>query len=300
MKAQTMMSTRWLKSVGTLAFALALTLPGVAHAQKAFDTPQAAADALVDSLARHDDAQLREVLGPDYRRLISFDEFSTEDRLDFLAAWAKAHRIVRDNERTARLELNGTWTLPIPIVQTGKAWRFDTKAGLKEMHTRRVGRNELAAIRSLLAYVDAQREYAAKDRDGDGVTSYAQKILSSPGKRDGLFWPAMDGEPESPLGPLFEGKDVKDGYHGHRFRVLKAQGPAAKGGARNYVKDGRMTEGFALVGWPVRYGETGVMTFIVNQDGVVFQKHLGPQSGAIAGSMVRFDPDASWEIVPKP
>jgi len=300
MKAQTMMSTRWLKSVGTLAFVLALTLPGVADAQKAFDTPQAAVDALVDSLARHDNAQLREVLGPDYRRLISFDELYTEDRLDFLAAWAKAHRIVRDNERTARLELNGTWTLPIPIVQTGNAWRFDTKAGLKEMHTRRVGRNELAAIHSLHAYVDAQREYAAKDRDGDGVPNYAQKIMSSPGKQDGLFWPAKDGEPESPLGPLFEGKDLKDGYHGYRFRVLKAQGPAAKGGARNYVKDGRMTEGFALVGWPVRYGETGVMTFIVNQDGVVYQKHLGPRSGAIAGNMVRFDPDASWKNVPRP
>ena len=240
------------------------------------------------------------VLGPDYRQLISLDELSTEDRYDFLAAWAKGHRIVRDNERTARLELNGTWTLPMPIVQTGKGWKFDTQAGLKEMHTRRIGRNELAAIQSLHAYVDAQREYAAKDRDGDGVPNYAQKILSSPGKRDGLSWPTTAGEPESPLGPLFEGKDLKDGYHGYRFHILKAQGPAAKGGARNYVKDGRMTEGFALVGWPVRYGETGVMTFIVNQDGVVYQKHLGPRSGAIAGAMVRFDPDASWKVVPQP
>jgi hypothetical protein len=300
MKDKKVMSTRWLKSVGTLAFALALSLPGVAGAQKAFDTPQAAVDALVDSLARQDNAQLRNILGPDYRQLISLDELSSEDRYDFLAAWAKGHRILRDNERKARLELKGTWTLPLPIVQTGNVWKFDTRAGLKEMHTRRIGRNELAAIQSLHAYVDAQREYATKDRDGDGVPNYAQKILSSPGKRDGLSWPTTAGEPESPLGPLFEGKDLKDGYHGYRFHVLKAQGPAAKGGARNYVKAGRMTEGFGLVGWPVRYGETGVMTFIVNQDGVVYQKHLGPRSGAIASAMARFDPDASWKSVAQP
>jgi hypothetical protein len=150
------------------------------------------------------------------------------------------------------------------------------------------------------AYVDAQREYAAKDRDGDGVPYYAQKILSSPGKKDGLSWPTTAGEPESPLGPLFEARDLRDGYHGYRFHILKAQGPAAQGGARNYVKGGRMTEGFALVGWPARYGETGVMTFIVNQDGVVFQKPLGPQSGAIAGAMTRFNPDPSWKAVPQP
>lgn len=300
MKEEKMMNIRWLKLVGTLAFTLALTLPGAAGAQKAFGSPQAAVDALVDSVARQDNAQLREVLGPDYGQLISLDQLSTEDRYDFLAAWAKGHRILRDNERMARLELNGTWTLPVPIVQTGKGWKFDTQAGLKEMHTRRIGRNELAAIQSLHAYVDAQREYALKDRDGDGVPSYAQKILSSPGKKDGLSWPTTAGEPESPLGPLFEAKDLKDGYHGYRFQILKAQGPAAPGGARNYVKGGRMTEGFALVAWPARYGETGVMTFMVNQDGVVYQKHLGPRSGANAGAMVRFDPDASWKIVPQP
>jgi len=147
---------------------------------------------------------------------------------------------------------------------------------------------------------EAQREYAGQHRNGDGIREFAQKILSSPGKHDGLYWPTADGEPESPAGPLLETKDLKDGYHGYRFRILKAQGKAAPGGARSYVKDGRMTEGFALVGWPARYNETGLMTFIVNQDGAVYQKHLGPNSASIAGAMTRFDPDASWTALPAP
>jgi len=150
------------------------------------------------------------------------------------------------------------------------------------------------------AYVEAQREYAAQDRNGDGIREFAQKILSSPGKQDGLSWPTPPGEPESPAGPLLETKDLKDGYHGYRFRILKAQGKAAPGGARSYVKDGRMTEGFALIGWPARYGETGLMTFVVNQDGIVYQKHLWPNSAAIAGAMTRFDPDPSWTALPTP
>jgi len=294
------MRNRCLKGVATLIFALAVAVPCMAGVQKIFATPEAAVDALVDSVARQDDAELRAVLGSDYGQLISLDALSAEDRYDFLAAWAKGHRIALDNERTARLELNGGWTLPMPIIQTGNGWKFDVQAGRKEMRTRRIGRNELAAIQSMHAYVDAQREYAAKDLNGDGILDFAQKILSSSGKKDGLSWPAAAGEPESPLGPLFETKDLKDGYHGYRFHILKAQGPAAQGGARNYVQGGRMTEGFALVGWPARYGETGVMTFIVNHDGVVYQKPLGPQSGAIAGAMTRFNPDPSWKALPVP
>ena len=152
----------------------------------------------------------------------------------------------------------------------------------------------------MYAYVDAQREYAAQDRNGDGVLEFAQKILSSPGKQDGLSWPTAADEPESPAGPLLETKDLQDGYHGYRFRILKAQGKAAQGGARNYVNAGRMTEGFALVGWPARYGETGLVSFVVNQDGTVYQKDLGPRSAAIAGAMTRFDPDASWTALPAP
>ncbi len=136
--------------------------------------------------------------------------------------------------------------------------------------------------------------------DISGNREFAQKILSSPGRRDGLYWPTAEGEPESPLGPLLETKDLKDGYHGYRFRILKAQGKAAPGGEKRYVSSGRMSEGFAAVGWPARPGETGLMTFIVNHDGVVYQKYLGPNTAAIAGAMTRFDPDASWTAVPAP
>ncbi len=295
-----MMSNRWFKSAAALLLGLALSVPlGAAAApQKTFATPEIAVEALVDSLARNDDAEMRAILGLKYNQLLSLDDPSAEDRLAFLAAWAKGHRILRDSDTLAHLEVSSGWTFPIPVVRNASGWVFDTQAGKEEMRTRRIGRNELAAIETMRAYVEAQGEYAEQDRNGDGIREFAQKILSSPGKHDGLYWPTADGEPESPAGPLLETRDLKDGYHGYRFRILKAQGKAAPGGARSYVKDGRMTEGFALVAWPARYGETGVMTFIVNQDGVVYQKYLGPNTATIAGAMTRFDPDASWTALP--
>ena len=297
-----MMSNRWFKSAAALLFGLALSVPLCAAAgpQKTFATPEIAVEALVDSLARNDDAEMRAILGLKYDQLLSLDHLSAEDRLAFLAAWAKGHRILRDSDTLAHLEVSSGWTLPIPVVRNASGWVFDTQAGKEEMRTRRIGRNELAAIETMRAYVDAQQEYAEQDRNGDGIREFAQKILSSPGKQDGLSWPTADDEPESPAGPLLETRDLKDGYHGYRFRILKAQGKAAPGGARSYMKDGRMTEGFALVGWPARYNETGLMTFIVNQDGAVYQKHLGPNSASIAGAMTRFDPDASWTALPAP
>ena len=270
-----MMSNRWLKGAAALLFALALSGPSVAAGtQKTFASPEIAVEALVDSLARNDDDEMRAILGLEYDKLLSLDALAAEDRLAFLAAWANGHRILRDSDTLARLEVSSGWTLPIPLVRNAGGWVFDTKAGKEEMRIRRIGRNELAAIETMYAYVEAQREYAEQDRNGDGIREFAQKILSSPGKRDGLFWPTADGEPESPAGPLLETKDLKDGYHGYRFRILKAQGKAAPGGARSYVRDGRMTEGFALIGWPARHGETGLMTFVVNQDGIVYQKYL--------------------------
>jgi len=285
---------------GAAALLFTLALPCVAGTQKTFASPEAAAEALVDGIARQDDAELRTVLGSGHQRLIPFDDISAEDRIAFLEAWARGHRIKRVSDSDARLELDGGWTLPIPIVRTRAGWSFDIRAGREEMRTRRIGRNELAAIQSMYAYVEAQQEYAAQDRNGDGVVEYAQKVLSSPGARDGLYWPTAAGDPESPLGPLFDTKNLKDGYNGYRFRILKAQGPAARDGARSYVRDGRMTDGYALVAWPARYDETGVMTFIVSQDGVVYEKHLGPDTATIAGAMTRFDPDASWTALPAP
>jgi hypothetical protein len=296
-----MMSNRWLKGAAALLFALALSGPSVAAGtQKTFASPEIAVEALVDSLARNDDDEMRAILGLEYDKLLSLDALAAEDRLAFLAAWANGHRILRDSDTLARLEVSSGWALPIPLVRNAGGWVFDTKAGKEEMRIRRIGRNELAAIETMYAFVEAQREYAEQDRNGNGIREFAQKILSSPGKRDGLFWPTADGEPESPAGPLLETKDLKDGYHGYRFRILKAQGKAAPGGARSYVRDGRMTEGFALIGWPARHGETGLMTFVVNQDGIVYQKYLGPNSTAIAKAMTRFDPDPSWTALPAP
>ncbi|MFO1315101.1 MAG: DUF2950 domain-containing protein [Burkholderiales bacterium] len=301
MKQRTAMRNAVVAAATAALLAVAMALPGVASAQKAFATPEAATEALVDSLARHDDAELAVVLGREWRRVMPVGDVSENDRTDFLAAWAKGHRIVRTGDGQAKLELADGWTLPIPLAHGSAGWAFDTAAGADEMRTRRIGRNELAAIQSLYAYVDAQREYATQDRNGDGVLEYAQRILSTPGRRDGLYWSAAAGEPESPAGPLLATEDLKDGYHGYKFRILKGQGPAAHGGARGYVdRAGRMTNGFALVAWPARYGETGVMTFIVNHDGVAYQKNLGPATAAIAGAMARFDPDPTWQALPAP
>ena len=294
-----MMKNRWLQGFTALLCALALSgQVAAAGVQRTFASPELAVNALVDGVARNDGAEVRSILGIQSEELVPLDSVSLDDRLAFLAAWAQGHRILEDGDKVARLELSTGWTLPIPLVRTSQGWVFDTQAGKAEVRVRRLGRNELAAIETMRAYVEAQEEYAEQDRNGDGIREFAQKVLSSPGKQDGLYWPTADGEPESPAGPLLETRDLKDGYHGYRFRILKAQGKAAPGGALSYVKDGRMTEGFALVGWPARYNETGLMTFIVNQDGVVYQKYLGPDTAAIAGAMTRFDPDASWTALP--
>lgn len=288
-------------SAAMVLLAVGATLPGVAAAQRAFATAEAAVDALVDGLARNDDAQLAIVLGRDYRRVLPAGDVTDGDRTAFLAAWAKGHRIVTSGDSGAKLEVADGWTLPIPLVRGTSGWTFDTTAAADQMRTRRIGRNELAAINAIYAYVDAQREYATEDRNGDGVLEYAQRILSTEGKRDGLYWPTAAGEPPSPAGPLLYTTDLKDGYHGYRFRILKGQGPAARGGARSYVDGaGRMTNGFALVAWPARYGETGVMTFVVNHDGVAYQKNLGLSTAAVAGGTTRFDPDPTWQALPAP
>jgi hypothetical protein len=280
-----------------LLAALAIAAPTMA--QRIFPTPEAAVNALVDGLARSDDAQVRGVLGPDHRRLIPVDAATGEDVTDFLAAWAKGHRVDRDGS-SARLVLNDGWTLPIPVVRSGDGWAFDVRVGAEEMRVRRIGRNELAAIQSMYAYFDAQREYAQQDRNGDGMLEYARRFLSSPGRHDGLYWPTADGELPSPAGPLFDTRDIKDGYYGYRFKILEGQGAAASGGARSYMSRGHLANGFGLVAWPARYGDTGVMSFLVNHDGVVYQKNLGPASASIASAMTRFDPDATWTPLPPP
>jgi hypothetical protein len=194
------------------------------------------------------------------------------------------------------------FTLPIPIVRNKAAlWRFDAALGTERLRIARIGRNELAAMQAVLAYYDAQREYATADRTGNGVREYARKLVSTPGKRDGLYWPAALESERSPLGPLIAQRQPKGpGYWGYHYKILTGQGEHAPGGAYDYVIGGRMRGGFALVAWPVRYADTGVMTFMVSHSGALFEKDLGPDTDALARAMKRFEPDPSWHKSPLP
>ena len=281
-------------ALAAFAFALAST----AAAQQTFATPDLAASAFVDAVARNDDDQVRTVLGADWKKFVPTESVGTDDVTRFLEAWAKSHRIVAAGDAKAYLEV-GThgWTLPIPLQKTAGGWRFDTRSTPDELRTRRIGRNEIDVIQVMLALVDAQKDYAENDRDRDGIKQYARKIISSPGKRDGLYWPTLEDEPPSPLGPIATDVPAQEAYRGYRYRVLTAQGEAAPGGARSYIENGRMTGGYAFVAWPAKYGDTGVMTFIVAKDGVVHEKNLGGQTDRVARAMTVYNPDSTWTKV---
>ena len=276
----------------------ALLASPLAQAQKTFPTPESAAEALVTAIRSNDAKALQTVLGADWKRFIPTDELGRDDVDAFLAAWDKQHRIVNESDTTALLAVGEEpqFTLPIPIVRnTAGAWKFDPVSGTERLRIARIGRNELAAMRAVLAYYDAQREYAAKDPNNSGVPEYARKLVSSPGKKDGLYWPAPLDAEESPLGPLIARQQAKGpGYWGYNYRILTGQGKDAPGGAYDYIIGGRMRAGFALVAWPVRYGDTGVMTFMVNHTGVVYEKDLGPNTDAVARAITRFNPDKTW------
>jgi hypothetical protein len=224
----------------------------------------------------------------------------------FAQSYAEANKVEHQGDAKAVLLVGkGEWPLPIPIVKGAGGWRFDAKQGREELLNRRIGRNELSAVQAMLAYVDAQREYYLRNPRNDKLLHYAQKFDSAPGKRDGLYFPTKAGEKPSPLGPLFasaraagyrkEGGALPDPYHGYRYRILRGQGPDAPGGAYDYVVQGRMIGGFALVAWPASYGSSGVMTFIVNHEGVVYEKDLGPATAKSVGKITRFNPDKSWK-----
>ncbi len=280
-------------------FAAVWALPAAAQAR--YPTPDAAASAFEDALARNDDDALKVVLGADWRSYIPRNPAHQHDVTDFLEAWSKGHKIIPVGKDRASLEV-GThgWTLPIPLAKSPTGWYFDAKAAPDEIRTRRIGRNELAVINVALAYTDAQEDYAQHDRDQDGIKQYAQKFLSSPGKRDGLYWPTLPGEDASPLGPLAADVTPGEAYHGYFYRILTAQGEHAPGGAKSYIVNGNMTGGFGLVAWPAKWGETGVMTFIVDKDQMVYQKDLGPQTAEIAKAMKAYDPDSTWQKVNLP
>ena len=287
---------------------LLCTAASIASAQQAFKTPDEAASALVDAAKAGDPKAIVTVLGPDGGDIVSSgDEVAdAATRQKFVAAYDAKHQIAMEGDSKATVVIGlEDFPVPIPLVRKDGMWRFDTAAGRQEILARRIGKNELDAIQACLAYVDAQNDYAEKDRTGAGINTYAQRIISQPGKRDGLYWPSSQGDEASPLGEFVaqataQGYRVGGGrtpYHGYYFKILTRQGPAAPGGALDYVVRGKMIGGFALVAYPAEYRNSGVMTFIVSHAGDVFQKDLGPATAKLAERMTSFNPDKSWQKV---
>ena len=277
--------------------------------QVAYVTPEAAAGALYQAIEKHDVKSIYRVLGPGSEKLIYTGDTVADQQMRerFLAAYDKSLKIERNGEAKATL-LTGDneFPFPFPLVKGAQGWRFDAKAGAEEIVNRRIGQNELFAIKFCLAYSDAQREYAEVDRDGDKMIEYAQRFRSSEGKRDGLYWAVAEGEADSPLGPLAalatrEGYSSKlksaqpQPFHGYYFRILTGQGKDAPGGAYDYLVKGNMIGGYALVAYPASWGASGVMSFICNHNEVVYEKNLGSGTRDVASKMTRFNPDASWK-----
>jgi hypothetical protein len=290
---------------GLLALVLVAGFAAGAVAQQAaklqgFPTAEAAADALTDAVRTKNIKAIAAMFGDGWRDFVPSDADERDRRrTNYLAAWDEGHKVTVTDGTKAVVEVGKTgWTLPIPIVKDGAEWRFDIAAGRQEMRARLIGRDELAVIQTMLAIADAQRDYAALDPMKTGAPAYARRLLSSPGKKDGLYWETAAGQPPSPLGPAVAkaqtGSSTPDGHYGYNFRLLYAQGPAARGGARDYIVNGRMIAGFAVIAWPLRYGETGVMTFIVDQGGEVYQRDLGPETAQRAAAIVTFNPDKDW------
>jgi hypothetical protein len=277
-----------------------------------FQSPQAAIDALKTAVQTRDTNSLHRIFGPQVHDLVAKDVVeAAQEREAFVQRVNEKVTVVAESPARDQLQLgNDGWAFPIPLVKQGGGWQFDTEAGKDEILNRRIGANEIGALRVCRTYVEAQREYASHDRNGDQVLEFATHLRSTPGTHDGLFWPNRDGGELSPLGPLvaqarFEGyrqekrilTDEQSPYHGYYFKILTQQGKAAPGGKYNYVINGHMIGGFALVAWPAEWGNTGIMTFIVNQQGMVYQKNLGPRTDATASMMTTYNPDTSWTPV---
>ena len=300
-----------------LTFSLTFFAPGLiglavqAQSQQAtFATPEAGVAALIDALRRNNASALESLLGPGGRDVLdSGDPVSdAAARDDFVAAFERKSDLVAVNDTTRMLRVGESeWPLPIPLISAGSGWRFDLETGRDELINRRIGRNETNAIEACQAFIDAQQEYASEDRDGDDILEYAQRFTSTSWMKDGLYWPAKEGEPDSPLGPLFaaaraEGYQLgtaapRSAYYGYRYKILTSQGASAAGGAYAYITDGNMIGGVALIAYPVQYGQSGIMSFMTNHDGVVYQKDLGPQTAEVVSNTTAFDPDDTWQRV---
>jgi hypothetical protein len=297
----------------TYALIAALLLSSSVSAQPArvFASPEDAVKALIDAAKKGQVADLLAVFGAEDKELIESADPATarQNRRVFIVAIGEQWRLedAAPNRKTLVIG-NEEWPFPVPLVKDAQGWRFDTVAGKEEIIARRIGRNELAAIGTVHAYVTAQRRYAEQAHDGNPTGVYATRFASDPGKENGLYWPSKHGQPRSPLGDLVaqaaaEGRAVgadraqRSPFHGYYYKILLSQGPAAKGGKKQYLSKGLMSGGFALVAWPAQYDITGVMTFVVNQDGIVYEKDLGPDTDAAAQKMTAYNPDKTWRQV---
>jgi type II secretory pathway pseudopilin PulG len=293
-----------------IIFAVCSDAQAAAAKQKSFSSAEEAINAMIEALKEGNEKVLLAIFGPQGKTLISSgDEVADRrGRENLIKYCEEGKKVVTVGDRKAVLYVGKEeWPFPVPVVKKGKSWRFDTKAGKQEIIDRRVGGNELATIQACLAFVDAQREYALKDMDKDGLFEYARKFMSDPGKKNGLYWETKEGEEPSPLGAFFasawkegyrpKGQQESTPYHGYFFRILPGQGKNASKGAFDYIVDDKMIGGFALVAYPAQYGVSGIMTFMVNQDGVVYEKNLGKRTERIARAMKVFDPDKTWQKV---
>jgi len=307
-RSKTTAAFRFSCLVGAVAAIFAAGLPLCeARAQQRFNSAEAAADALAAAARTGDRKQIIAVLGPSSADIVSSGDAVQDDetRKAFVTAYDAKHSIKPETGKPATLLVGqDDFPFPIPLVEKNGSWSFDTKAGREEILARRIGRNELAAIQVSLAFYDAQNEYADLAPKVDGMSVYAQRIASRPGKKDGLYWPATQGEPESPIGEAvadaaLRGYKVGSGepYHGYRYKILTRQGPAAAGGAHDYIAGGNMIGGFALVAWPAEYGNSGIATFMINHQGDVYEKDLGANTQQVASRMTSFNPDRTWKKV---
>jgi hypothetical protein len=312
MRTQASIRTQPLLFVAGLLYLMTVT-PLSAQAlsgQKTFSSPLEAVHALVDAARSGDPAELEPLLGPQATQLIASGDAGAAKELlaGFVKAYGEKHSLSVEAQGFEFLQVGeGNWPFPFPIVRDGKVWYFDIDRGNEEILDRRVGRNELGAIAVCEGYVQSQIEYGSEGRDGNPSGIYAQRFHSNPGKQDGLYWPVSKDEHESPMGPFVASASAEEysgqpagspvPYYGYVYRIITEQGPDAPGGAKSYLVDGKLTGGFAMIAYPAQYHSSGVMTFLVNQDGVVYQQDLGDQTADLASKITAYNPDSSWEPV---
>lgn len=310
LKRVTIMS--WRKTIVAAAVLFLAEPAGAADIGRVFSSPEDAAASLAQAVQAKDMTALKAIFGPASDDLVeSSDPVAQKNRMEeFSAAYSEQHKIAEESasRRVLVIGKNG-WPFPIPLAKEGAGWFFDTQAGREEVLNRRIGENELNAVAVSRAYVDAQNEYVTTEANKPGVPpQFAAKIISSPGTKDGLYWPVGEGEQPSPLGPLVakaegEGYSDKtaqpDPYRGYFFRILSAQGKSAPGGQKSYLSSGRMVNGFALIAFPAQWGTSGVMSFVVNQEGTVYEKDLGPETARIARAITEYNPNGTWKPVPE-